>query len=203
MEKKWFTVKKIFPNIWGFGEFDHDEKVISYLFVGETKALLFDTGMGIGNIASEIKKITKLPIIVVNSHSHYDHIGGNHLFSKVLSFKKRAILKFKPFFFKVILTPGHTPDSICLYEQSQKLLLAGDTLYPGPIYLHFQESDRKKYLQSIKKLLRIKMINSILPGHNNFNMKPSLIKTIKKKMRNINGKDYVKIDRSTSLLLKQ
>ncbi|OGH30327.1 MAG: hypothetical protein A3B41_00220 [Candidatus Levybacteria bacterium RIFCSPLOWO2_01_FULL_37_26] len=203
MEKKWFTVKKIYPNIWGFGEFDHNEKVISYLFVGKTKALLFDTGMGIGNISLEIKRITKLPITVVNSHSHFDHIGGNYLFSKVLSFKKRTIIKLSPFSFKVILTPGHTPDSICLYEQSHKLLLAGDTLYPGPIYLHFQESDYKKYLQSIKKLLRIKTIKGILPGHNNFSMKPSLIKTITKKMRNVGDKNYLKIDVSTSLLLKQ
>jgi len=50
MEKKWFTVKEILPNLWGIAEFGHSEKVISYLCIGKEKALLFDSGMGIGDI---------------------------------------------------------------------------------------------------------------------------------------------------------
>lgn len=203
MVKNWFTVKKIYPNIWGIGEFHHSEKVISYLFVGKTKALLFDSGTGIKNIALEIKKITNLPIVVANSHSHYDHIGGNHLFPKMQVFKEGEIFKLKPFSFKLISTPGHTPDSICLYEQNRKLLLAGDTLYPGPIYLHLPESDCKKYLQSVKKLDRIKTIKNILPGHNSFSMNSSSIKLIIDKMIDLDEMHHIKINRTTSLLLKQ
>lgn len=54
--------------------------VHSYLLLGSTHALLIDTGNGAGNLKRIIKKITSLPILVVNTHSHLDHIGGNHYF---------------------------------------------------------------------------------------------------------------------------
>lgn len=133
---------------------------------------------------------------------HYDHIGGNHLFSNVLFPKEETIIKLHPFSFRVILTPGHTPDSICLYEETHKILLSGDTLYPGPIYLHFPESNYKKYLGSIKKLAKIKKIERILPGHNNFSMDFSLVKLIIDKMKNFEDKAFIKIDETTSLKLK-
>ena len=59
------------------------EEVISYLFVGTEKALLFDTGLGIGDMRQVVAELTDLEPIVVNSHTHYDHVGGNHHFSKV------------------------------------------------------------------------------------------------------------------------
>lgn len=36
-----------------------------YLVVGDTKALLFDTGIGVGNIAETVSKITHKPLSVV------------------------------------------------------------------------------------------------------------------------------------------
>lgn len=202
MKKEWFTVKKLYSNIWGIGEFEHNEKVISYLFVGKKRALLFDSGMGIKNIALEVRKITNLPVLVTNSHSHYDHIGGNNLFSEIMHLKRGEKITVDPFSFKAIHTPGHTPDSVCLYEQSHKLLLTGDTLYPGPIYLHLPDSDLKRYLQSIRKLAKIKTIKDIFPGHNNFSMRPSSIKTIMSKVTELEDKSYVKIDGVTSIRLK-
>lgn len=54
--------------------------VHSYLLLGTTHALLVDTGNGAGNLKRIVRKITSLPILVVNTHSHLDHIGGNHYF---------------------------------------------------------------------------------------------------------------------------
>jgi len=45
--------------------------------------LLFDTGMGISNIQAVVAGLTKLPVIVVNSHTHNDHVGDNWRFSDV------------------------------------------------------------------------------------------------------------------------
>jgi glyoxylase-like metal-dependent hydrolase (beta-lactamase superfamily II) len=59
------------------------EEVISYLIVGDRKALLFDTGLGIGNIQAVVAGLTKLPVRVVNSHTHNDHVGDNWRFSNV------------------------------------------------------------------------------------------------------------------------
>jgi glyoxylase-like metal-dependent hydrolase (beta-lactamase superfamily II) len=56
------------------------EETISYLIVGTKQALLFDTGMGIGNIKAVVARLTSRPIVVLNSHTHNDHVGGNWQF---------------------------------------------------------------------------------------------------------------------------
>jgi len=53
------------------------------LVVGKNRALLVDTGMGIGDAKKAIQKITDLPLWVVNTHGHIDHIAGNYQFSEV------------------------------------------------------------------------------------------------------------------------
>lgn len=53
------------------------------LVVGKKKALLFDTGSGIDNLRETLQEITELPLLVINSHGHFDHIGGNCQFECV------------------------------------------------------------------------------------------------------------------------
>ena len=79
----WFEVYRIRPGIFAIYEPHQLEEVISYLIVGENRALLFDTGMGIGNIQAVVTVLTKLPVSVVNSHTHNDHVGDNWRFSDV------------------------------------------------------------------------------------------------------------------------
>lgn len=57
------------------------EETISYLIVGSKQALLFDTGMGIGNIQKVVSQLTKRFVVVLNSHTHNDHVGGNAEFT--------------------------------------------------------------------------------------------------------------------------
>ncbi len=180
--EKWFTIKKLTNHIWGIGEFRHFEEVISYLMIGKKEALLFDTGLGIHNIKKVVEIITKKKLFIINSHRHFDHIGGNKYFSKNYFVKKKSkILKIDPYCFNIIKTPGHSPDSICLHEKKLGFLFSGDTLYPGPIYLQLPESDFSSYKKSLKKLSRLK-IKKIFPSHNNFIFSKSdfslLIKTV-------------------------
>jgi glyoxylase-like metal-dependent hydrolase (beta-lactamase superfamily II) len=79
----WFEVYKIRPGVFAIYEPDQLEEVISYLIVGGNRALLFDTGMGIGNIQAVVAGLTKLPVSVVNSHTHNDHVGDNWRFNDV------------------------------------------------------------------------------------------------------------------------
>lgn len=73
----WFEVYEVQQGIFAITEPYQWQEVISYLVIGNEFALLFDTGNGIGNIRAVVDSITTLPIRVLNSHSHYDHVGGN------------------------------------------------------------------------------------------------------------------------------
>ncbi len=79
----WFEVYEVRPHVFAIYEPHQAEEVISYLVLGNQQALLFDTGLGIGNIRSVVVSLTKLPVIVVNSHTHNDHVGGNWQFEHV------------------------------------------------------------------------------------------------------------------------
>ena len=81
----WFEVYRVRPGVFALYEGHQAEEVISYLIVGERKALLFDTGMGIAPIRPVVEQLTKLPVTVLNSHTHYDHIGGNYEFTDILA----------------------------------------------------------------------------------------------------------------------
>lgn len=48
-----------------------------YLLIGEKKALLIDTGYGEGNLRAFVEQITNKPVMVLNTHGHFDHTGGN------------------------------------------------------------------------------------------------------------------------------
>ena len=50
--------------------------VCMYLIVGEEKAILLDTGWGYGDLRGVVESLTDLPITLVLSHAHPDHIGG-------------------------------------------------------------------------------------------------------------------------------
>ncbi len=79
----WFEIYQITPNIIAIYEPGQFEEVISYLITGTDKALLWDTGTGIGDIKQIVDQLTELPLIVLNSHTHYDHVGGNYQFDNI------------------------------------------------------------------------------------------------------------------------
>ena len=79
----WFDVYRITPRVFALYEPGQFEEVISYLVVGDERAVLFDTGLGIGDIRALTAQLTNRPITVINSHAHYDHIGGNHQFEDI------------------------------------------------------------------------------------------------------------------------
>jgi len=76
----WFEVYRVAPGTFAIYEPHQAEETISYLIVGTKQALLFDTGMGISNIQKVTSQLTKSFIVVLNSHTHNDHVGGNSEF---------------------------------------------------------------------------------------------------------------------------
>jgi len=82
----WFEVYLVSEGTFALLEPRHYEEVISYLILGSERGILFDTGMGIGNIQAEVDRLTDLPVVVVNSHSHYDHVGDDYRYAEVWAF---------------------------------------------------------------------------------------------------------------------
>ncbi|HET7294640.1 MAG TPA: MBL fold metallo-hydrolase [Vicinamibacteria bacterium] len=80
----WFHVYRFEPGVYALYEPDNFQEVISYLILGRERALLFDTGMGMSRIRATVEELTKLPVQVLNSHTHHDHVGGNAEFEAVL-----------------------------------------------------------------------------------------------------------------------
>ncbi|HUI39280.1 MAG TPA: MBL fold metallo-hydrolase, partial [Candidatus Nitrosotalea sp.] len=79
----WFEIYRVSPGVFAIYEPRQFEEVISYLILGEKRAMLFDTGMGIGDIKHVVESITPLPVVLMNSHTHNDHVGGNWQFSEI------------------------------------------------------------------------------------------------------------------------
>lgn len=74
---------RVFPmdgQTWRIEEYDGSTSVYMYLLAGSKRAILIDTGMGIINVAQVVRGLTGLPVEVLNTHGHFDHIGGNSLF---------------------------------------------------------------------------------------------------------------------------
>ncbi|WP_025692375.1 MBL fold metallo-hydrolase [Paenibacillus zanthoxyli] len=78
----WFKITPVGHNVWAI---DHRGLVLSYLVVGGDRALLIDTGTGMADLPREVRKLTSLPLIVVNTHGHPDHAGGNYQFPEVFA----------------------------------------------------------------------------------------------------------------------
>lgn len=73
-----FEVTELRPGIYRINEFDVAN---CYLIVGGERALLIDTGTGIGNIGAVVRGITSLPVDVAATHGHPDHLGGKNWFA--------------------------------------------------------------------------------------------------------------------------
>lgn len=79
-QNDWFNIHEIEQDIFLIGEPGH---VQSYLVKGTSHAALIDTGMGFSDIRSALSAFLDIPVVVFNTHWHYDHVGGNHLFKHI------------------------------------------------------------------------------------------------------------------------
>lgn len=76
-------VTKINETTYRFTEAAFGTDVYMYLLIGDERALLIDTAYGFSDVPAAIKEITNLPLTVVNTHGHMDHMHGNHMYPQV------------------------------------------------------------------------------------------------------------------------
>ncbi len=118
-----------------------------------------------------------LELIVAHSHGHGDHIAGDDQFrgqpgtvlvepglSEVQRFfgftgwpEEPAILDLGNRTLTLLPTPGHSDDDIAIYDPDTRILLSGDTFYPGFLYVR----NARAYRQSIARLTRFADDHSI------------------------------------------
>lgn len=89
----WFEVSELEPGVHMISEPGH---VNSWLIQGTKDAVLFDTGLGFANIRKVAEEITPKRLLVVNSHYHFDHTGGNRLFEEFAIHRIGAELVARP-----------------------------------------------------------------------------------------------------------
>lgn len=79
-ENNWFTIDQIDNATYAVSEYAHWEETHCYLIIGSQRALLIDSGLGVGNIKKVIQSLTDKPVAAVATHIHWDHIGGHKYF---------------------------------------------------------------------------------------------------------------------------
>lgn len=80
----WFTVTRLDEATFALTEDGHWEHVNCYLFAGRDRAALVDTGTGIADIRPVVRALVDLPVVVLTTHVHWDHIGGHGRFAERL-----------------------------------------------------------------------------------------------------------------------
>jgi glyoxylase-like metal-dependent hydrolase (beta-lactamase superfamily II) len=79
----YFHIFKLDKQTYAISEPKYWMENVSYLLLGTHQALLFDTGPGIYSIKAVVRSITPLPVLVIPSHLHLDHIGDLQEFDDV------------------------------------------------------------------------------------------------------------------------
>jgi glyoxylase-like metal-dependent hydrolase (beta-lactamase superfamily II) len=104
VDESWFLVKRLPNAVFSIQEPLHQEGVISFLILGDERAALLDTGLGIKDISNVVHQLTDLDVIVINSHTHFDHVGDNHRFDEIYVYDHPNALKW--------LTNGHSNEDL-------------------------------------------------------------------------------------------
>lgn len=168
-----------------------DKGSSGFVVVGEKKALVIDTMNGSEDVKAVAESITSLPLLLVNTHVHPDHIGGNHYFEE--AFMSPADMPFVDMFtapenkenmpvlhpvregdifdlgglhVEVYELPGHSPGQLCLLLVEERILFTGDSINH---HLWMQSGENlplKQYLKNLERLDFLKdRADYILHGH--------------------------------------
>ncbi len=177
------------------GEMDN----FTYLIIDEKSknSIIVDPSWDLEVIFDFLNKNKLDNEFIINTHSHFDHVLGNDQVVKTTGAKiiqhkasplKKDIevkdgesIKFGSSYIKIIHTPGHSGDSICLIIDD-KIILTGDTLFVGSCgRIDLPGSDPNEMYYSIyNKLINLDENLIVYPGHHYGSTKTSILTDEKK-----------------------
>ena len=170
----------------------HYEKPFLYLIIGADEALLVDTGASGANVRPMIDGLMQgrvtsggspLPLLVVHSHGHGDHTWGDGVLAprpltRIVAAQSAAIAQFfglswptgtAPYdlgsrVVDIVPIPGHESAHIAVYDRRTGILLTGDALYPGRLYVSSQQAFRDS-ADRLVDFTRSRPVAHVLGGH--------------------------------------
>lgn len=172
-----------------------DNGVRFFLLTGTAGALMIDSGMRTPNAREIAESITNLPLQLLNTHADPDHISGNGTFDSVFMspmeetlyrsrggkgiiqpVKNGDIIDLGNRVLEIIDLPGHTPGSIAILDSKHRVLIGGDSIQDGRIFMFGEHRNMEKYIESLSKLSQYESrFDTIYPSHSTFPVSTKLI----------------------------
>lgn len=167
-----YTYTKLREHIWQIAE---DDGVYCTLVRGSELAVLIDTGWGRRNLREFVEQNVTTPYMVIDSHGHPDHVGGNHWFDTVFAMeeewelvdyfaetpqtyeRKNIIVGDKislgNLHMEVVSLAGHTKASVGFLIPEDRILIAGDAMN-GQLWLfNYGSLPMKRLYDTLQKTM--------------------------------------------------
>jgi glyoxylase-like metal-dependent hydrolase (beta-lactamase superfamily II) len=223
---EWFEVSVVAPGVTCIAEPRHAEDVKSYLVEGARDVAVIDTGLGVGDFGGLVRSLTDRDPLVLQTHGHWDHIGGSSAFARVLIHPNEAYALRRGFSntqfrwvmteeyvagaalpegfdlttaaippveptgelcdgdvidlggrqLEVVFTPGHSPGGVSFLDRANRLLVCGDAVHCGRLWLHLPRSDAAAWRTTIQRLCALSTdVDAIYCAHGPAPFDPALL----------------------------
>ncbi len=183
-------IMEMLPKTWRID----DGMVRFFVLEGKDKALMIDTGMNCPDAKELARKFTDKPLELLNTHADRDHISGNAAFDTcymapaeeenyrraggtgtITPIHDKDIIDLGNRPLEIIEIPGHTPGSVAILDINNRLLISGDSVQAGNIFMFGEFRNIHDYIKSLEKLRTYEgRFDTIYPSHGPLPVKPEL-----------------------------